>query len=112
MDRTVTPATLKEMLDARKDIMLLDVRRRSDRDADPVALPSAVWRDPEQVNDWGARLPADKEVVIYCARGGSVSNRVLDQLLEQHLPAQYLEGGIAAWKTVGNKTEPLSAPEK
>ena len=38
--------------------------------------------DPEKVDEWGPELPRDKDVVIYCARGGSVSNKVLDRLLD------------------------------
>jgi len=105
MKRTVTTDELKTMLEESKDITLLDVRRATDREADKEALPGAQWLDPEKVNEWGEHLPKDKNVVIYCARGGSISNKVLDQLLEKNIQARYLEGGIAAWKAAGGTPE-------
>ncbi|MCK7504941.1 MAG: rhodanese-like domain-containing protein [Desulfobacterales bacterium] len=72
--------------------------RQDDFAADPEMIPGAVRRDPEQVKAWAVELPKGSEIVIYCARGGSVSNRVLDDLLAQGIQARYLEGGIEAWK--------------
>jgi rhodanese-related sulfurtransferase len=98
MERTIKPEDLKEQLASRRDIMLLDVRRKADYDADKDTLPNAAWRDPEKVDEWSRELPRDKNVIIYCARGGSVSNKVLDRLLDKKIQARYIEGGIAAWK--------------
>jgi rhodanese-related sulfurtransferase len=104
MNRTITNEELKALLDARKDVTILDVRRKADLEAAAESVPGASWRDPEKVDEWSRELPKDKDVVIYCARGGSVSNKVLDQLLEKKIQARYLEGGIAAWKAAGEKT--------
>jgi len=103
--RTITNEELKALLDARKDVTILDVRRKADLDVAAEAVPGAPWRDPDKVDEWSRDLPKDKNVVIYCARGGSVSNKVLDRLLEKKIQARYLEGGIAAWKAAGNPTE-------
>jgi rhodanese-related sulfurtransferase len=100
MERTIKPEDLKKQIAAHKDVTLLDVRRKIDYDADKETIPGAVWRDPEKVDEWSKKLPHDKDVVIYCARGGSVSNKVLDELLDRKIKASYIEGGIAAWKTV------------
>jgi rhodanese-related sulfurtransferase len=83
---------------------VLDVRRQNDFDADKVKLPGAQWKNPEQMAEWSRNLPKDREVVIYCARGGSVSNSVLDHLLGQGVKARFIEGGIEAWKTAGGTT--------
>jgi rhodanese-related sulfurtransferase len=104
MRRTITTEELRTLLDQRKEVTILDVRRRTDHDADPTRISAAEWRDPDKVDEWGKDLPKDKNVVIYCARGGSVSNAVLDKLMEKSITARYLEGGIAAWKAAGNKT--------
>jgi rhodanese-related sulfurtransferase len=66
-------------------------------------LPGALRKDPEQVDAWAGDMPKDKDVVIYCVRGGSVSNTVLDVLLDKGIRARYLEGGIEAWKQSGRK---------
>jgi rhodanese-related sulfurtransferase len=77
---------------------LLDVRRQLDFTADPQMIPGAQRRDPERIDDWLKVLPKIRPVVIYCARGGSVSNSVLDRLLQEGIRVRYLEGGIGAWK--------------
>jgi rhodanese-related sulfurtransferase len=99
--RTIRPEDLKEQLAARNDLILLDVRRRSDYDADQETLPGAEWRDPDKVDEWSRDLPRDKNVVVYCVRGGSVSNAVLDHLQEKNVQARFIEGGIVAWKAAG-----------
>jgi rhodanese-related sulfurtransferase len=98
MERTIKSEELKEQIASGKDVIVLDVRRKSDYDADKDTLPNATWHDPEKVDEWSKELPRGKDIVIYCARGGSVSNKVLDQLLDKKIQARYLEGGIAAWK--------------
>jgi rhodanese-related sulfurtransferase len=105
MERTIKPEDLKEQLSARTDIMLIDVRRSSDVAADPSSIPGAEWRDPEKVAEWSKDLPRDRPFVVYCVRGGSVSNAVLDVLKDKGVTAQYLEGGLAGWKAAGNKTD-------
>ncbi len=103
MSRTVTPNDLKPLVE-NESVTVLDVRRQNDFDADTVKLPAAQWKNPEQLAEWCKALPKDKELVIYCARGGSVSNSVLDHLLGQGLKARYVEGGIEAWKAAGGAT--------
>jgi rhodanese-related sulfurtransferase len=103
MSRTITPADLKPLV-ATKAVTVLDVRRQNDYDADPVKLLGAEWRNPEQLGDWSVQLPRDREIVIYCARGGSVSNSVLDGLLAKGFKARFIEGGIEAWKGAGGAT--------
>ncbi len=105
MERTIKPEDLKIQITSRNDIVLLDVRRKADYDVEKDTLPNALWRDPEKVHEWSRELPRDKDVVIYCARGGSVSNKVLDRLLDKKIQARYLEGGIAAWKAANGVTK-------
>jgi len=108
MQRTISPEDLKEQLTARNDLVLLDVRRKADYDADPEKVPGAEWRDPDKVDEWSASLSRDRHVVVYCVRGGSVSNKVLDQLQEKNVQARFIEGGIEAWKAAGGHVEKKS----
>jgi rhodanese-related sulfurtransferase len=103
MSRTITPKDLKYLVE-QQSVTLLDVRRQNDYDADTVKLTGAEWKNPEQIADWSAKLANDRELVIYCARGGSVSNSVLDGLLSQGFKARFIEGGIEGWKTAGGAT--------
>lgn len=103
MSRIINVSDLKPLVE-NKTVTVLDVRRQNDFEADTVKLPGAVWRNPEQATEWGRNLPRDREVVIYCVRGGSVSNSVVDLLRAQGVPARFIEGGIEAWKSAGGAT--------
>lgn len=101
MNRTVKPSEAKSIL---PQALVLDVRRKVDYDSDPQKIPGAVWKDPEQVAQWSNELSRDKDIVIYCMRGGSVSNSVVDHLQGKNLKARFIEGGIEAWKKDGGPT--------
>ena len=101
MERTIKPQDLQL---AGKH--LIDVRRAADRDASTEQIPGAAWHDPEKLADWAASLPKDKEIVLYCVRGGSVSNGVVDALQAKGLNARFIEGGIEGWKAAGGVVAP------
>ncbi len=98
MERTIKPDTLKASLATKH---LIDVRRTVDHDASSEQLPGATWHDPEKIAEWAKSLPRDKHIVLYCVRGGSVSNGVVDTLHADGLNACFIEGGIEGWKSAG-----------
>ena len=100
MERTIKAQDLKSTIGS---VTLIDVRRKADLDSDPSKLPGATWHDPEQIETWAAQLPKEKEVVLYCVRGGSVSNGALDHLRGKGISARFIEGGIVAWKEAGGE---------
>jgi rhodanese-related sulfurtransferase len=100
MERTISPAQLQSEF---ADKLILDVRRSSDLAATTEQLAGARWQDPEKLADWAGALPTDKDIVIYCVRGGSVSNGVVDALQARGLKARYIEGGIEGWKAAGGQ---------
>lgn len=100
MERTIKPELLKAELNKK---IILDVRRSNDLAASSEQLPGAQWRDPEKLVDWADELPRDQDIVLYCVRGGSVSNSVVDALQGKGLKARFIEGGIEGWKTAGGK---------
>ena len=106
MDRTVTPEELKGLLSSSEQPTLLDVRRGADYDSAKTIIPGAQRQDPEKIAAWSQDLPKNKKVIVYCARGGSVSNSVIDHLHTQGLDAKFIEGGILAWKNSAGKTIP------
>lgn len=103
MTRTISPDELKQLLE-RRDVLVIDVRRKADYDADTQAVPGAMWRNPEEMQRWSETLPRDKEIVVCCARGGSVSNATVDHLQAKGLKARFIEGGIEGWKKAGGET--------
>jgi rhodanese-related sulfurtransferase len=98
MSRTITPQAFKERIDKEKNILVLDVRRTTDYEADKEMIPGAIRHNPEEIDQWVQEIPGDKDVVVYCIRGGSVSNSVVDKLLAVGIKANYIEGGWEAWK--------------
>jgi rhodanese-related sulfurtransferase len=98
MSRTITPQALKDLMDKWKNTLVLDVRRNADYESDKEMVTGALRRNPEQVDEWVQELPTDKEVVVCCIRGGSVSNSVVDRLLAAGASVRYIEGGWEAWK--------------
>lgn len=98
MTTSITATELKEQLAAKKNILLLDVRRRADYEQAPETIAGASWQDPEQVAEWAGELPAGSELVVYCVRGGSVSQSVARILQERHPGVRFLEGGLAGWR--------------
>lgn len=51
---------------------VLDVRRAGVFEQADMVIPGAHWRDPSEVDRWGAELPRDKQVIVYCVYGHEV----------------------------------------
>ncbi len=105
MNRTINPQELKSLLE-NKDVKVIDVRRKDDYAADSSAIPGATWFDPANIDGWCDTMPKDKELVLYCVRGGAVSNSVVDTLQAKGVNARFIEGGISAWKEAGGSVVP------
>jgi rhodanese-related sulfurtransferase len=103
MNRSISPDDLKQLLYLRKNVLVLDVRRKSDYQTDSQKITGAAWLDPDKLTLWSTALPLDRDIIIYCARGGSVSNLVVDQLQAKGVKARFIEGGIEAWKAAGGE---------
>ena len=100
MERTIKPETLKSELTGK---FILDVRRADDLAAASEQLAGAKWKDPTQLAEWADHLPKDRDIVLYCVRGGGVSNSVVDALQAKGLKARFIEGGIEGWKAAGGE---------
>lgn len=103
MKTIIKTEELKSIIDIQQDMMLLDVRRKSDYDAEPKMISGATWQDPEQIENWSKTIPENKQVVIYCVKGGSVSKSVSEYLNDKKIKTSYLEGGIKAWQDSGGE---------
>lgn len=98
MRRSIKPEQLINQISGK---FVLDVRRESDLAASTEQLAHAHWKNPEQINVWADQLPRDKEIILYCVRGGGVSSAVVDSLQAKGLKASFIEGGIEGWKAAG-----------
>ena len=103
MDRTISPQGLKKLRNE-STVAILDVRRKNDLDASREKILGATWCDPDDIEEWADKIPKNREVVLYCVRGGSVSNAVVDVLQARGVQARFVEGGIEGWKAAGGDT--------
>ena len=83
------------------EALLLDVRRAGVFEQAKTMLPSARWQDPAQVASWGAALPRDRPVLVYCVYGHEVGRATALRLRAIGVDARFLPGGIDAWQTAG-----------
>ena len=98
LPRTIAPAKLDP--DA---TLVFDVRRESDFAASGEIIPGAMWKNPDKIDAWVGAVPRTLDVVIYCVRGGSVSNSVVDRLQAEGVKARFIEGGLEGYKAAGGK---------
>jgi rhodanese-related sulfurtransferase len=101
MANSITAEELKNLLASDQKPAVFDVRRKSDYEAAPQTINSAAWLDPEKADEWKDEIPRDRPVVVYCVKGGSVSQSVADRLQQNHPGVRFLEGGIKAWAGLG-----------
>jgi superoxide dismutase, Fe-Mn family len=97
----VTPEEVKAMLDAGKPLQFIDARPSHYFSRGQEIADGAVWRDPEQVQDWARKLSKSEPVVVFCAYGFHVGCRMAIALREAGLDAMYMKGGHSAWKALG-----------
>lgn len=99
MKTTITAAQLADLQASGTAMTILDVRRKEDFDKAPQTFAGAPWKNPAEVDQWASSLPTQQEVIIYCVRGGSVSQSVQQRLAEQGCAVRYVEGGLEALST-------------
>jgi uncharacterized protein len=105
MTHAIDIKELKKLFEKEEPMTLLDVRRKADYQANPNTIKSAVWRDPEKIDNWVKQLPVGKRTVVYCIKGGSISQSVTDRLRGEKFDAVFLEGGLKNWIESGQPVE-------
>lgn len=105
MSAFVNHEELSTLLCGAEKPVLLDVRRKDDFETSPEKIVGAEWFDPSLVGEWGDSIPQDRPVVVYCVRGGSVSQSVAEKLSSSHPDVRFLQGGITSWTQNGGPVE-------
>ncbi len=101
MDAGITPQDLMAMCRLTPAPLLIDVRREPVFQSAPDRIAGALRRDPATVATWAEQLPVSARIVVYCVHGHEVSQNTAAVLRERGIPAQFLEGGIEAWRAAG-----------
>ncbi|MSP81671.1 MAG: sulfurtransferase [Alphaproteobacteria bacterium] len=101
MDAFVIPRHLHDQRARGSNPLVIDVRRKAAYDAAPDALPGALRRLPETVDDWVGDLELARAVVVYCVHGHEVSQGAAAALGRRGRRAAYLADGIEGWRSQG-----------
>lgn len=106
---TVNVETLRELLDQRQPVTVLDIRRADERAE--WAIPGSIHVDAYDAlwaNDAnalaGVELPGDRPVITVCG-AGKTSLIAAEQLRARGLEAFSLAGGMKAWSLAWNSAE-------
>lgn len=100
LPRSIHPAKVKP-----DHALVLDVRRAADFAASHEIVPGAFWKDPEKIDAWISAVPKTHDVVIYCVRGGAISNSIVDRMHAEGIKARFIEGGLEGYKAAGGKLD-------
>lgn len=109
MGKSIDITELNKQLTGGNAPTVIDVRRRNDCEATPGRIAGANWHDPEKIDGWVGDIPSGRPTVVYCVRGGGVSQSVVDRLIEEGRTAVFLEGGLKAWIDGGQPVEKINA---
>ncbi|MGD9331926.1 MAG: rhodanese-like domain-containing protein [Desulfobacterales bacterium] len=105
MTDSISIQHLAQLLKKKNKVVVLDVRRKDDYEQSPQRIVGSDWRDPALIDDWIGSVPQDEDIVVYCVKGGPVSQSVAGQLEARACRVKFLEGGIKAWRENGGATE-------
>jgi adenylyltransferase/sulfurtransferase len=96
-DSTISVYDLKEMIDAGKDIALIDVREPNEFEI--VAIPGAVLVPKGEFLNGTAlsKLPQDKQIVLYCKAGSRSAEALAVTKAAGFADAVHVGGGVTAW---------------
>lgn len=105
-ERVISHADLRKVLAQPDSAVILDLRRSSDYDKDTVSVPNARRLHPDKIAEWSGALPKDKEILLFCAHGRSISNASVDYLTKNGYKARLIAGGMDGWRDAGGATAP------
>lgn len=108
-DFSLSPAGLALQLQASDASLVIDVRKNEAFYASGYTLPGALCRDPLQLEAWVGALPAASAVLVYCVHGHEVSQTTMAALRQRGINAQFMTGGIEAWRELGLPLAPKSS---
>jgi rhodanese-related sulfurtransferase len=114
MDTNIPSISPQQLLALRQQdpaTLVIDVRREPVFRNAPDRMTGALRHDPAAVAEWGPALPPAPRIVVYCVHGHEVSQNAAKALCEHGLAAQYLEGGIEAWRAAGGAVEANNNPQ-
>ncbi len=104
---TITAAELKEMLDGKDDIFLIDVREPNEYEI--VSIPGSVLIPKDQFLNGSAleRLPQDRRIVLHCKSGARSAECLAVVKNAGFSDAVHLGGGVLSWVNTVDPSLPV-----
>jgi membrane protein DedA with SNARE-associated domain/rhodanese-related sulfurtransferase len=99
----ITAAEVHEIMRRGDDLLVLDVRSRTQRKLDGRRIPGAKAVDLDDIGQALAGIPRDREIIVYCAcPNEATAANVAMQLQKGGVTrVRPLAGGIDAWASAG-----------
>jgi rhodanese-related sulfurtransferase len=99
----ITPEELKQRMDAREDMVIVDLRHSIEFDAEPQTISGAVHMDPAELEEAVEVIPRDREIVLFCscpneATAAQMALRLRSQGITRIRP---LAEGLDGWRKRG-----------
>ena len=109
---SIEPEELHDLMEAKKDVLVFDVRLPLDLLAYSEIIPGAKRVPPKDVIEQASVIPKEKDSVIYCTCESEKTSRMIlrKALAMQFFRMKFLKGGLAAWKAKGYAVEPYTTP--
>jgi rhodanese-related sulfurtransferase len=110
----ITIQQLKQKLDDRADVIILDVRGQADYRGSLVKIQGAVRVPPDEVEQHLKDWPKDKEIITYCSCAGEETSGRVAEVMSAHgfQRVKALVGGFDAWVEAGYPLEPKEKRDK
>ena len=103
------PEELKEMIDRRQDVYIVDLRHPLDYLPDPRTLPGAVLLTPDRLVAHTDEIPRDRDVVLFCTCPSEATAAKMALTLRKIgvYRVRPLRGGFDEWKRLGYPLEDI-----
>jgi rhodanese-related sulfurtransferase len=109
---SITPEALHGLLEAHRDVLILDVRQPLDLLVDSEIIAGAQRISPEDAMANPALIPTDRDLVVYCTCPSDKTSRSIALKALSLAPSidvtrvKFLRGGLVAWKAKGYPVVP------
>ena len=103
----ITAEELRALMNANRQVLVLDVRQPLDLLTDLEIIPGATRIPPKEALENPRLIPVDKDIVVYCTcPSDKTSREVLRKVLSMNFTrVKFLSGGLGAWKAKGYPVE-------
>ncbi len=105
---SIEPDALYALMNAKQDVLLLDVRQPLDLLAEAEMIPGARRVPPKEIEKTADSIPKDRDLFVYCTCPSDKTSREMTRraLALNFMKVRFLRGGLTAWKQRGYPVEP------